>query len=93
MVAGMLGTLPESAPVIHDEVADKNRAQADAAARAQALIASAISRTDNAYLSSKGLHGMPALTLADALRCGGVSFAGGDLLIPLAGESVTAVNV
>ncbi len=92
-VAGMLGTLPESAPVMHDEAADKNRAQADAAARAQTLIAAAVSRTDNAYLSSKGLHGTQALTLGDALRCGGVSFAAGDVLIPLTGEDGTAINV
>ncbi|TPE12128.1 DNA primase [Pantoea vagans] len=92
-VAGMLGTLPESAPVMHDEAADKNRAQADAAARAQALIAAAVSRTDNAYLSAKGLQGTQALTLGDALRCGGVSFAAGDVLIPLTGEDGTAVNV
>jgi putative DNA primase/helicase len=92
-VAGMLGTLPESAPVMHDEAADKSRAQADAAARAQALIAAAVSRTDNAYLSAKGLHGTQALTLGEALRCGGVSFAAGDVLIPLTGEDGTAINV
>ncbi|MGC0938785.1 primase-helicase zinc-binding domain-containing protein [Pantoea agglomerans] len=92
-VAGMLGTLPESAPVMHDEAADKSRAQADAAARAQALIAAAVSRTDNAYLSSKGLQGTHALTLADTLRCGGINFAAGDVLIPLTGEDGTAVNV
>ena len=92
-VAGMLGTLPESAPVMHDEAADKSRAQADAAARAQALIAAAVSRTDNAYLLAKGLHGTQALTLSDALRCGGISFATGDVLIPLTGEDGTAVNV
>ncbi|WP_039659488.1 primase-helicase zinc-binding domain-containing protein [Pantoea sp. MBLJ3] len=92
-VAGMLGTLPESAPFMHYEAADKSRAQTEAAARAQALIAAAVSRTDNAYLSSKGLHGTHALTIADALRCGGVSFAAGDVLIPLTGEDGTAVNV
>ncbi|MEN4570855.1 primase-helicase zinc-binding domain-containing protein [Pantoea agglomerans] len=92
-VAGMLSTLPESAPVMHDEAADKSRAQADAAARAQALIAAAVSRTDNAYLSAKGLHGTQALTLGEALRCGGVSFAAGDVLIPLTGEDGTAINV
>ena len=92
-VAGMLGTLPESARVMHDEAADKSRAQADAAARAQALIAAAVSRTDNAYLSAKGLHGTQALTLGEALRCGGVSFAAGDVLIPLTGEDGTAINV
>ncbi|MDR6297515.1 phage/plasmid primase-like uncharacterized protein [Pantoea dispersa] len=92
-VAGMLGSLPESASVMHDEAADKSRAQADAAARAQALIAAAVSRTDNAYLSAKGLHGTQALTLSDALRCGGISFAAGDVLIPLTGEDGTAVNV
>lgn len=92
-VAGMLGKLPESAPVMHDDTADKSRAQSDAAARAQALIAAAFSRTDNAYLSAKGLHGTQALTLGDALRCGGISFAAGDVLIPLTGEDGTAVNV
>ncbi len=92
-VAVMLGTLPDSAPVMHDEAAEKSSAQADAAARAQALISAAVSRTDNAYLSSKGLHGTQALTLSDGLRCGGISFATGDVLIPLTGEDGTAVNV
>lgn len=65
----------------------------NAAARAQALIAAAVSRTDNTYLSAKGLQGTQALTLADALRCGGISFAAGDVLIPMTGEDGTAVNV
>ncbi|EMG9219896.1 toprim domain-containing protein [Enterobacter hormaechei] len=92
-VAGMLGTLPQATPAGPGKPEDKASAQTDAAERAQALIAAAVSRTDNAYLLSKRLHDTQALTLSDALRCGGIMFAAGDLLVPLTGEDGTAVNV
>ena len=72
---------------------DKAVAQTEAAARAQKLLTAAVSRTDNAYLLSKGLHSTEALTLAAGLRCGGISFAAGDLLVPLTNESGNAVNI
>lgn len=91
-IADMLGALPpvSKAPA---NTADKAAAQSEAAARAQKLIAAAVSRTDNAYLSSKGLHSTKALTLAAGLRCGGISFAAGDLLVPLIDETGNAVNI
>ena len=91
-IANMLGALPpvSKAPA---NTADKAAAQSEAAARAQKLIAAAVSRTDNAYLLSKGLHSTTALTLAAGLRCGGISFAAGDLVVPLTDESGNAVNI
>lgn len=91
-IADMLGALPpvSKAPT---NTADKAAAQSEAAARAQKLIAAAVSRTDNAYLSSKGLHSTKALTLAAGLRCGGISFTAGDLLVPLIDETGNAVNI
>ena len=92
-VAGMLGMLPQATPAGPGKPEDKASAQTDAAERAQALIAAAVSRTDNAYLLSKGLYDTQSLTLSAGLRCGGISFAAGDLLVPLTGEDGTAVNV
>ncbi|MEA5104592.1 primase-helicase zinc-binding domain-containing protein [Pantoea sp. S18] len=91
-IANMLGALPpvSKAPA---NTADKAAAQSEAAARAQKLIAAAVSRTDNAYLLSKGLHSTTALTLAAGLRCGGISFAAGDLVVPLTDESGNAFNI
>ncbi|KAJ9432139.1 primase-like DNA-binding domain-containing protein [Pantoea sp. YR343] len=91
-IADMLGALPtvSKAPV---NTVDKAVAQSEAAARAQKLLTAAVSRTDNAYLLSKGLHSTEALTLAAGLRCGGISFAAGDLLVPLTNESGNAVNI
>ncbi|MBA0035495.1 toprim domain-containing protein [Pantoea sp. BIGb0393] len=91
-IADMLGALPpvSTAPV---NIVDKALAQSEAAARAQKLLAAAFSRTDNAYLLSKGLHSTQALTLAAGLRCGGISFAAGDLLVPLTDETGNAVNI
>ncbi|KGT87270.1 primase-like DNA-binding domain-containing protein [Enterobacter cancerogenus] len=91
-IADMLGALPPASK-IPVNTPDKAAAKSEAAARAQALLAAAVSRTDNAYLISKGLHSTPALTLAGGLRCGGVSFAAGDLLVPLNDETGNAVNV
>ncbi|WP_275554664.1 primase-helicase zinc-binding domain-containing protein [Mixta sp. Marseille-Q2659] len=92
-VAGMLGTLPQATLTGPGKPEDKASAQTDAAEQAQALIAAAVIRTDNAYLLSKGLHDTQVLTLSAGLRCGGISFAAGDLLVPLTGEDGTAVNV
>jgi len=91
-IADMLGALPPVSKVPVNTV-DKVVAQSEAAARAQNLIAAAVSRTDNAYLLSKGLHSTHALTLGAELRCGGVSFVTGDLLVPLTDETGNAVNV
>ena len=94
-VAAMLGTLPASGlPVKAQKSAEeKARAQADAAERAAGLIAAAVARTDNAYLLSKGLDGTRALTLAAGVRCGGVAFQAGDLLVPLTDAEGSVVNV
>ncbi|PQY13793.1 primase-helicase zinc-binding domain-containing protein [Cronobacter sakazakii] len=92
-VAGMLGTLLQATLTGPSKPEDKASAQTDAAERAQALISAAVIRTDNAYLLSKGLHDTQVLTLSAGLRCGGISFAAGDLLVPLTGEDGTAVNV
>lgn len=91
-IADMLGALPpvSKAPV---NTVDKAVAQSEAAARAQNLIAAAVSRTDNTYLLSKGLHSTNALTLGAGLRCGGVAFVAGDLLVPLTDETGNTVNV
>jgi putative DNA primase/helicase len=82
-IADMLGVMPtvSKAPV---NTVDKVAAQFEAAA---------VSRTDNAYLLSKGLHSTQALTLAAGLRCGGISFAAGDLVVPLTDETGKAVNI
>jgi len=91
-IADMLGALPPVSKVPVNTV-DKAVAQSESAARAQKLIAAAVSRTDNAYLLSKGLHSTQALTLAAVVRCGGISFAAGDLVVPLTDETGSAVNV
>lgn len=91
-IADMLGALPPVSKASVNKV-DKVAAQSEAAARAQKLLAAAVSRTDNAYLLSKGLHSTHALTLAAGLRCGGISFAAGDLVVPLTDESGNAVNI
>lgn len=91
-IADMLGALPPESKASVNTV-DKAVAQSEAAARAQKLIAAAVSRTDNAYLLSKGLHSTNALTLAAGLHCGGISFTAGDLLVPLTDEAGNAVNV
>lgn len=91
-IADMLGALPPVSKASVNTV-DKAVAQSEAAARAQTLIAAAVSRTDNAYLLSKGLHSTQALTLTAGLRCGSISFAAGDLLVPLIDETGNAVNI
>lgn len=92
-IADMLGALPPASKVVPVKTERSAGAQSDAAARAQKLIAAAVSRTDNAYLLSKGLHSTHALTLAAGQRCGGVSFVAGDLLVPLTDETGNAVNI
>ena len=92
-IADLLGALPPTSKVVPVKTEMNAVAQSDAAARAQKLIAAAVSRTDNAYLLSKGLHSTHALTLAAGLRCGGISFAVGDLLVPLTDESGNTVNI
>ncbi|MCX3307469.1 MULTISPECIES: primase-like DNA-binding domain-containing protein [Pantoea] len=91
-IADMLGALPPISKALVNTV-DKAVAQSEAAARAQKLLAAAVSRTDNAYLLSKGLHSTEGLTLATGLRCGGISFAAGDLLVPLTNETGNVVNI
>ena len=92
-VAGILGALPAGAPVKATETPEE-RAQARqrAATRAADLCAAAVTAADNAYLSSKGLTGTAALTLAAGLRCGGVNFEKGDLIAPLT-DGARVVNV
>ncbi|KOC88282.1 primase-like DNA-binding domain-containing protein [Winslowiella iniecta] len=92
-IADMLDALPPASKVVPVKTEANAGAQSNAAARAQKLIAGAVSCTDNAYLLSKGLHSTHALTLADGLRCGGVSFMAGDLLVPLTDETGNAVNI
>jgi len=91
-IADMLGALPPISKALVNTV-DKAVAHSEAAARAQKLLAAAVSRTDNAYLLSKGLHSTEGLTLATGLRCGGISFAAGDLLVPLTNETGNVVNI
>lgn len=91
-IADMLGVLPPISKALVNTV-DKAVAHSEAAARAQKLLAAAVSRTDNAYLLSKGLHSTEGLTLATGLRCGGISFAAGDLLVPLTNETGNVVNI
>ncbi|MGB8925901.1 MAG: primase-like DNA-binding domain-containing protein [Pantoea agglomerans] len=91
-IADMLGALPPISKALVNTV-DKAVAHSGAAARAQKLLAAAVSRTDNAYLLSKGLHSTEGLTLATGLRCGGISFAAGDLLVPLTNETGNVVNI
>ena len=81
-IADMLGALPPAskAPV---NTADKAAAQSDAAARAQTLIAAAVSCTDNAYLLSTRRHSTPAFTPAPRPRFCRFRFPQRALPVPL----------
>ena len=94
-VAGILGSLPAVGVTQVSTAAapDKAQAQAEAATRASELCAAATTGTDNAYLVSKGLAGTPSLMICAALRCGGIGFQPGDLMVPLTDTTGNVVNV